>query len=164
MKPLSRLQAECLKFLKAYSHIYGIAPSFKEMEQHLRVHSKSVVSKTLAVLEADGYIRRLPKRARAIELLPPPGQHEQSCRCLACNQAQNEKFLELTRALASEAPVFFSCVQSSNLRPLSTVSRNRFFGKPNPPAPRTRKGNSLGGELTGMTAAAEGSGVCVVRS
>lgn len=50
----------------------GVCPSFEEMRSALELQSKSGVHRLIGALEERGYLRRLPNRARAIELLRRP--------------------------------------------------------------------------------------------
>lgn len=51
----------------------GISPSFDEMKDALELKSKSGIHRLVSALEERGYIRRLPHRARALEVLRVPG-------------------------------------------------------------------------------------------
>ncbi len=50
----------------------GVCPSFEEMREALALQSKSGVHRLIGALEERGYVRRLPNRARAIELIRRP--------------------------------------------------------------------------------------------
>ncbi len=50
----------------------GVCPSFEEMREALALQSKSGVHRLIGALEERGYLRRLPNRARAIELIRRP--------------------------------------------------------------------------------------------
>lgn len=50
----------------------GVCSSFAEMSQHMRLKSKSGVYRLVKVLEARGFIRRLPHHARAIKVIRLP--------------------------------------------------------------------------------------------
>jgi repressor LexA len=50
----------------------GISPSFDEMREALDLKSKSGVHRLISALEERGFIRRLPNRARALEVLKLP--------------------------------------------------------------------------------------------
>lgn len=50
----------------------GVCPSFEEMREALALQSKSGVHRLIGALEERGYLRRLPNRARAIELVRKP--------------------------------------------------------------------------------------------
>jgi repressor LexA len=53
----------------------GISPSFDEMREALELKSKSGVHRLISALEERGFIRRLPNRARALEVLKLPETH-----------------------------------------------------------------------------------------
>lgn len=67
---LTRQQSRCLAVISA-SLAAGVSPSLDEIASAMGMKSKSRVNETLGVLEAKGYIRRMPRRARAIEVLRP---------------------------------------------------------------------------------------------
>ncbi len=69
---LTPRQHQLLRFIHGYVTRHGIAPSFDEMRDALNLRSKSGIHRLMAALEERGYIRRLPHRARALELLRPP--------------------------------------------------------------------------------------------
>ena len=50
----------------------GVPPSFDEMKEALDLQSKSGVHRLIIALEERGFIRRLPHRARAIEIIKLP--------------------------------------------------------------------------------------------
>jgi repressor LexA len=64
---------ELLVFLDARARQGGPAPSFEEMRAALGLKSKSGVHRLVEALEERGFIRRLPNRARALEVLRGPG-------------------------------------------------------------------------------------------
>lgn len=66
---LTARQALLLEFIEQSA---PIAPSFAEMAAVLGVKSKSCIHRMLDALEDAGYVRRLHKRARSLELLPRP--------------------------------------------------------------------------------------------
>lgn len=66
---LTSAQAECLSILEKAAASKGPCPSFEELKQALGIHSKSGVARIIVALEEKGRIRRLPNRARAIEVL-----------------------------------------------------------------------------------------------
>lgn len=51
---------------------YGIPPSFDEMKDALNLKSKSGIHRLITSLQERGYIRRIPHRARALEILKLP--------------------------------------------------------------------------------------------
>lgn len=66
---LTALQAKCLAFIEERISADGIAPSFIEIGAHLKLSSKSGVYRLVDCLTERGHIRRIPKRARSIEIL-----------------------------------------------------------------------------------------------
>lgn len=69
---LTRKQHELLQFIKRRLEESGISPSFEEMKDALDLKSKSGVHRLISALEERGFIRRLPNRARALEILRQP--------------------------------------------------------------------------------------------
>ena len=69
---LTRKQHELLRFIQVRLEESGISPSFEEMKEALDLKSKSGVHRLISALEERGFIRRLPNRARALEVLRQP--------------------------------------------------------------------------------------------
>jgi len=69
---LTRKQHELICFIQAKLEETGISPSFEEMKDALDLKSKSGVHRLISALEERGFIRRLPNRARALEVLRQP--------------------------------------------------------------------------------------------
>ncbi len=69
---LTRKQHELLSFIQVRLEESGISPSFEEMKEALDIKSKSGVHRLISALEERGFIRRLPNRARALEVLRQP--------------------------------------------------------------------------------------------
>jgi len=65
-------QHELLKFINGRLAEDGVSPSFDEMREALDLKSKSGVHRLISALEERGFIRRLPNRARALEVLKMP--------------------------------------------------------------------------------------------
>jgi repressor LexA len=74
---LTRKQFELLRFIHERLTEAGVPPSFDEMKDALDLRSKSGIHRLITALEERGFIRRLPNRARAIEVikLPDSVQH-----------------------------------------------------------------------------------------
>ena len=70
---LTGKQHQLLSYLIDYQADKDITPSFDEMRQAVGLASKSGIHRLVSALEERGYIRRLPNRARAIEILRHPG-------------------------------------------------------------------------------------------
>src|SRR5690349_25002994 len=69
---LTKKQFELLKFINQRLSDSGISPSFEEMKEALGLKSKSGIHRLISGLEERGFIRRLPHRARALEVLKLP--------------------------------------------------------------------------------------------
>jgi repressor LexA len=74
---LTRKQFELLRFIHERLKESGIPPSFDEMKDALDLRSKSGIHRLITALEERGFIRRLPNRARAIEVIKLPEQVSQ---------------------------------------------------------------------------------------
>lgn len=69
---LTRKQHELLMFIHERLKESGIPPSFDEMKDALDLRSKSGIHRLIKALEERGFIRRLPNRARALEVIRMP--------------------------------------------------------------------------------------------
>lgn len=69
---LTRKQHELIRFIQLRLEESGVSPSFEEMKEALDLKSKSGVHRLISALEERGFIRRLPNRARALEVLRQP--------------------------------------------------------------------------------------------
>ena len=69
---LTRKQNELLRYIHGHLADTGVSPSFEEMKEALDLKSKSGVHRLISALEERGFIRRLPNRARALEVLKMP--------------------------------------------------------------------------------------------
>lgn len=73
---LTRKQHELLLFIHRHLSAQGVSPSFEEMKDALRLKSKSGIHRLITGLEERGFIRRLPHRARALEVTRLPDDLE----------------------------------------------------------------------------------------
>jgi SOS-response transcriptional repressor LexA len=69
---LTARQKAILDFLRAFAAEHGVAPSYSEICEQLEIRSKATVGRLIAGLESRGAIRRLPRHARAIEIIATP--------------------------------------------------------------------------------------------
>lgn len=69
---LTKKQHELLLFINERIQDDGVSPSFDEMKDALNLKSKSGIHRLITGLEERGFIRRLPHRARALEVLRLP--------------------------------------------------------------------------------------------
>ena len=84
---LTAKQHELLRFIQRKLEETGISPSFEEMKDALDLKSKSGVHRLISALEERGFIRRLPNRARALEVLRQPENVTASARSAPANDA-----------------------------------------------------------------------------
>lgn len=68
---LTKKQKELLLFLEDRISRSGVTPSFEEMKVKVGLKSKSGIHRLISALEDRGFIRKLPFKARAIEILKP---------------------------------------------------------------------------------------------
>jgi len=74
---LTRKQQELLLYINRSLGKDGVSPSFDEMKDAVGLKSKSGIHRLITALEERGFIRRLPHRARALEVVKlPPGASE----------------------------------------------------------------------------------------
>jgi len=73
---LTKKQHELLVFIDGRLRDSGVSPSFDEMKDALGLRSKSGIHRLITGLEERGFIRRLPHRARALEILRMPENME----------------------------------------------------------------------------------------
>ena len=75
---LTKKQYDLLMFIHKRVQRDGVSPSFDEMKAALDLRSKSGIHRLITALEERGFIRRLPHRARAIEIVRLPDNVEES--------------------------------------------------------------------------------------
>jgi repressor LexA len=71
---LTKKQHELLMFIHERIKETGVSPSFDEMKEALDLASKSGIHRLITALEERGFLRRLPHRARALEVVKLPQQ------------------------------------------------------------------------------------------
>ena len=77
---LTRKQYELLMFIHERVRETGIPPSFDEMKEALDLKSKSGIHRLITALEERGFLRRMEKRARALEVLKLPDNMAETLR------------------------------------------------------------------------------------
>ncbi|MFA7439418.1 MAG: transcriptional repressor LexA [Sphingomonadaceae bacterium] len=96
---LTRKQHELLLFISERLAETGISPSFEEMKDALDLKSKSGVHRLISALEERQFLRRLPNRARALEVIRLPDDVQGG------REATNVTPITAARVARSEAPV-----------------------------------------------------------
>ncbi|MEM6265940.1 MAG: transcriptional repressor LexA [Pseudomonadota bacterium] len=97
---LTAKQHELIRFIQERLEETGISPSFEEMKEALDLKSKSGVHRLISALEERGFIRRLPNRARALEVIKQPEDATPAPRIVADNSVVD---LAAARAAAQSA-------------------------------------------------------------
>ena len=69
---LTKKQHQLLLFIRDRVNRDGVAPSFDEMKEALKLQSKSGIHRLIMALEERGFLRRLPHRARALAVIKVP--------------------------------------------------------------------------------------------
>ena len=82
---LTAKQHELIRFIQQRLEDTGISPSFEEMKEALDLKSKSGVHRLISALEERGFIRRLPNRARALEVIKQPEDATPAARARPAN-------------------------------------------------------------------------------
>jgi SOS-response transcriptional repressor LexA len=72
MTALTKKQHELLTFIREHQAKHEQSPTFDEMREAMGLQSKSGIHRLISGLQERGYIRRLPYRARALEIVPDP--------------------------------------------------------------------------------------------
>ena len=75
---LTKRQYQLLLLIEKKLREDGVSPSFEEMKEAIGLKSKSGIHRLISGLEERGFIRRLPNRARALEVLRLPDNYPQS--------------------------------------------------------------------------------------
>lgn len=98
---LTRKQHELLLFINERMKEAGIPPSFDEMKDALDLASKSGIHRLITALEERGFIRRLPNRARALEVIKMPDSYQTA---LQPRRGFSPSVIEGSRGKPVEAP------------------------------------------------------------
>ena len=69
---LTKKQKNLLLFINKKLRASGVSPSYEEMKESLNLKSKSGIHRLISALEERGFIRRLPHKARALEVIKLP--------------------------------------------------------------------------------------------
>jgi repressor LexA len=88
---LTRKQQELLLFINQRLSQGGVSPSFEEMKDALDLKSKSGIHRLISGLEERGFIRRLPHRARALEVVRLPEETAVAQRHKAASPAPTDR-------------------------------------------------------------------------
>ena len=111
---LTTKQRELLKFIEERVKANGVSPSFDEMRDAVNLKSKSGIHRLIVGLEERGFIRRLPHRARALEV----------CRSLDTVTTQKPKKAAVTPPAANtDIPLYGRIAAGTPIEALQDNSR-----------------------------------------
>jgi len=99
---LTRKQYELLLFIHERIRESGVPPSFDEMKEALDLKSKSGIHRLITALEERGFLRRMEKRARALEVVRLPENVAETARP-ATTRSQAQRIMPSARHGRSEA-------------------------------------------------------------
>jgi repressor LexA len=123
---LTQKQRDLLEFIHRRMERDGVPPSFEEMKDALDLRSKSGIHRLITALEERGFIRRLPHRARAIEIIRmPEGIEGFTPRVLPGGAAGRDPMQALPVTIdAAELPVMGRIAAGTPLEAISSVSHH----------------------------------------
>ena len=104
---LTQKQRELLVFINDRIKETGVSPSFDEMKEALDLKSKSGIHRLITALEERGFLRRLPHRARALEVLrlPEAATTKREGRAFSGSVVEGRFGAKSARAPARKAPI-----------------------------------------------------------
>lgn len=88
---LTKRQYELLMLIEKKLREDGVSPSFDEMKEAIGLKSKSGIHRLISGLEERGFIRRLPNRARALEVLRMPDNKTDSEKVVSARTLMNRQ-------------------------------------------------------------------------
>lgn len=129
---LTKKQIELLEFIQKRMARDGVPPSFDEMKIALDLRSKSGIHRLVTALEERGFIRRLPHRARALEIVRLPDSLARSAPGFTPQVIEGDRKVAPApprgaievRAEAVELPVMGRIAAGVPIEAISEVSRH----------------------------------------
>jgi len=104
---LTKKQAELLSYIKQFIKKNQISPSYDEMKIQLKLKSKSGIHRLISGLEEREFIRKLPNRARAIELVRNPDE---------------KNYSDINQDKSLEVPLFGNIAAGTPIEAISTTN------------------------------------------
>ena len=125
---LTRKQYDLLHFIHERLQREGVPPSFDEMKEALDLRSKSGIHRLITALEERGFIRRLPHRARAIEIVRLPETLDGSSgfqpAVVAGGATERPRAALAVEAASIELPVMGRIAAGTPIEAIQQVSHN----------------------------------------
>ena len=127
---LTKKQKELFEYLENYIEENGIAPSFEEMKNAVKLKSKSGIHRLIMSLEQRGFIKRLKHRARAMEIIKSFNNNFKQTVGINREFNNNSISIPLLGSIAAGNPI--EAIENPNEFievPSSFISKNnRYFG------------------------------------
>jgi repressor LexA len=127
---LTKKQLDLLDFIDRRLQRDGVPPSFDEMKEALDLRSKSGIHRLITALEERGFIRRLPHRARALEIVRMPdalaGRRGFAPRVIEGDRPASvpRDAMRVAAAVASEIPLMGRIAAGVPIAAISEVARH----------------------------------------
>jgi repressor LexA len=125
---LTRKQYDLLHFIHKRLQRDGVPPSFDEMKEALDLRSKSGIHRLITALEERGFIRRLPHRARAIEIVRLPETLDATAgfqpEVVGGGSPERPRDAPLVEAASIELPVMGRIAAGTPIEAIQQVSHN----------------------------------------
>lgn len=102
---LTQKQHDLLVYIHKKTLKTGVSPSFEEMKDHMSLKSKSGIHRLISDLEQKGFVRRLPGRARALEVICLPEDRQSAVRPINLVANDNVVTLPLYGKIAAGVPI-----------------------------------------------------------
>lgn len=121
---LTRKQRDLLEFIHKRVQRDGVPPSFDEMKEALDLRSKSGIHRLITALEERGFLRRLPHRARALEIVKMPDAMERPAfepKVIAGDRTDPPRGAIPVEAAAMEVPVMGRIAAGTPIEAISQI-------------------------------------------
>lgn len=126
---LTQKQKDLLVLIDTRLKKDGVSPSYDEMKDSLGLASKSGIHRLITALEERGFIRRLPNKARALEVLKMPGDESKVAAKRIVPAAANDSMtIPIVGKIAAGVPI--SAIQQEGAElvvPDSMIGRGKHF-------------------------------------
>jgi len=127
---LTQKQKDLLLLIDNRIKSVGVPPSYDEMKDHLGLASKSGIHRLITALEERGFIRRLPNKARALEVLKLPADVQAANNGLEpqAHSANDSLSLPLVGKIAAGVPIEAIQQDGNNITvPKGMIGRGEHF-------------------------------------
>ncbi len=135
---LTRKQYELLLFIHERIRESGVPPSFDEMKEALDLKSKSGIHRLITALEERGFLRRMEKRARALEVVRLPDNMAETARP-ATTRSQAQRIMPSARhgRIEPDCPIPATMRRAARWATANMPSMCRWWAA-SPPARRSK--------------------------